>query len=164
MQYHIHHSQFSYVTREKFVRYVQEKHPDAVFVTELALKTQRGGYTSNTGAIYYQENPPAPHTNKFFSLYQYPNSFDGEVGRWAITGLQNFDPVVAAILTKESADLSWLTYSRFGHDFVYDPTGTAFIDGGREYTRTGGAALPQVVRLNLFTKTFELDGETLHAE
>ena len=158
------HSPYSYADNEAFRAYVSEKHPNAIFIEELALETKGGGYTDNPGIVFYQEDPPAPYTNKFFAYYCRPDMAARIEGRqpkdeWVITGLkEDWNPVVEVALHMPSRTLA---ISRYHHDFFSFPGG--FIDGGRDYTRYGGEVLPQLAKLNLLTMQFEYDGETYNA-
>lgn len=164
----LHHSKYDYADDQGMLSYVGEKHPTARFVEEIAIKTKGGGYTPNPAVVFYQKNPPAPYTNNFFAYYRYPDLSEiglelPNAGKWVITGLKDWDPVVDAILDEKEGG-GVLTISRFVHDFVRSPVSGAFIDGGRDYCRTGGTPLPKIVKLNLFTMTFELNGETQYVE
>lgn len=158
------HSPYSYAANEAFRSYVKEKHPDAVFIEEIAIELKGGGYTDNPGIVFYQENPPAPYTNKFFAYYCKPDlaaRIDGRQPKdqWVITGLkEDWNPVVEAAIHIPSRSLA---ISRYRHDYFAFPGG--FIDGGRDYTRLGGSVIPQVVHLNLLTMQFEYNGETYNA-
>lgn len=147
----------------KMADYIAEKYPDAVFIEELALKTKNGGYTSNPGIILYQENPPAPFTNKYFALYCKPD-YDAIISgaprkdQWVVTGLSTFDPVVEGVLVRDSRGGGTLAISRFAHDF-FQFQGDAAVDGGRDYTRIVGSAVTTIVRIDLQKKKFELNGD-----
>lgn len=159
MSYRVVRSKYSYYT-SKFAEYVKEKHPDAVFIEEIALKTTTG-YSDNPGIVFYQENPPAPYTNQYFAYYKRynPNPLEDGRGNWAIYGLVSFDPVVEGVLRRDGKGGGVIGISRYCHDyFQFTPNG--FVDGGRDYTRFGGSTLSDftVVKVNLLTKKFELDG------
>lgn len=158
-KFNLKRSPYSYWT-PKLQEYVKEKHPDAVFVEEIALKMVNGGYTDNPGVVLYQENPPDPYVNKFFAYYKKVDVLAYAEGRapndqWVIVGLPTFDPVVTALLNRKTGDLM---ISRYRHD--YWTHGACFIDGGRDYLRYGGSDMSNLeqVQLNLHTKEFEFDG------
>jgi len=139
--------------------YIHEKHPNARFIAEIALPTKGGGWTDNPGIVLYEENPPAPFTNQFFAYYKYPdNHISDERGKWLVTGLSKFDPVVEGVYDTTSGVVA---ISRYGHDYFTTSTGF-FVDGGRNYTRFGGSSLSHlaVVKVNLLTKTFIHNGVT----
>jgi hypothetical protein len=142
--------------------YLKDKHPDARFIEEIALKTRNGGYSDSPGVVLYQENPPEPFTNKFFAYYKPVDVAAIIAGTprnesWTVVGLSTFDPIVEGALVTNNKGGGVLAISRFRNDFFYY-TGSAFIDGGRDYTRLGGSPLPPVVRINLLTKKFEMNG------
>lgn len=178
--YVLHHSGYWYADAPQLKAYIKEKHPNAQFVTEIALKTRAGGFSENPGVVLYQENPPAPFTNKYFAYYKYLHpklaayamgaKGGGEGAEWAVVGLPDWDPVVSAIITPGPGGFeegAILTYSRYGHDYVDAPANygvKAAIDGGREYARILGDPLPQLVKVNLLTREFEFNGEVCHVE
>ena len=130
---------------------VLEFHPKATFIAEIALKTQRG-WSENPGQVFYDPEPPKKEYAHFFAYYFYPNG-----GKLVVTGQPHFDPIVDAMYepTPEGAVLVW---SRFRHDFVRSPVSPNCIDGGRDYLRCLGD--PEIVKLNLFEKTFKRKGRT----
>ncbi len=140
--------------------YINEKHPDARFIAEIALPTKGGGWTDNPGIVLYEEHPPAPFSNKFFAYYRYPDDpfskRDKERGKWVVTGLSNFDPVVEGVYDTTSGIVA---ISRYGHDYFTTSPGF-FVDGGRNYTRFGGSSLSHlaIVKVNLLTRTFIHNG------
>ncbi len=146
---------------DKLKAYIAEKHPSARFIEEICLRTKNGGYSENPGIVLYEETPPNGFTNKFFAYYKY---IDREAmltggedrGQWVITGLSNFDPVVEGILVPDKSGGGVLAISRYCHDFFQLPDGS-FVDGGRDYTRTGGSVLPTIVRIDLFKKKFQVE-------
>lgn len=151
-------SPYSYWT-DKFQAYVKEKHPDAVFVEEICLNA-KGGYTDWPGVVLYQENPPEPYKDQFFAYFLRRDMaalLDGRKGddQWVICGQPTFSPVVDALFNRKN---NTLIFSRFRHDFFEH--GGVFVDGGRDYMRYGGSDMKEtvVVKLNLLTKEFELDG------
>ena len=143
----------------KFDEYTQEKHPNAVFVEEIAIKTSRG-YTDHPGVVYYQENPPAPYTNKYFCFFKQRPDPLSDQGYWIIKGLDDFDPVVEGVLRTLPTGDRVIGISRYRHDY-FQFTNDGFVDGGRDYTRFGGSSLSDftIVKVNLLTKQFNLNGE-----
>lgn len=164
----LHRSAYFYADSPKFKDYVKGKHPEAVFVEEISLRLKNGGWSQNPGVVFYQENPPAPFTNKFFAYYNYgvpdlaARALNIEAtSSWVITGLSNFDPIINAIFTPHEEG-GTITISRFGHDYVTAPGGQTAIDGGRDYLRTLGN--PTIVPYNMFTRTFRLNNQEYNVE
>lgn len=115
-----------------------------------------------TGALFWQEKiptTPAGCTN-WFGYYwkrEYTNDFEliGKPGLF-VFGMEKFEPVIDAVYLPET---DVLMYSRYQHDFFYDPTGKVAVDGGRDYGRILGDRDSYVcVPYNLMTKTFTLNG------
>jgi hypothetical protein len=145
---------------------LRKHHPEAQFIEEISCRNTSGGQTPWGAAVFYQAVPPQPQWSNWFA-YQWQTApgeelIPGAKKHLVRTGLKEFDPVVDVLLerTKEGG---LLLLSRFGHDFVQSPSGL-FIDGGREYTRSGGwttpKAKPPVLKLNLLANTFEWKGKT----
>jgi hypothetical protein len=141
--------------RERAV--VQEHHPDAVFVEEMALRNKHGGYSQEPCLVFYQEKPPKPEYPNFFAYNRQP--INGDM-RWVRTGLPaTFSPVVPALF-----DDGVLIISRYGHDFVRSPVSENCVDGGPQLERVVGPlahdAVRYIVNVNLLTLTFEMGGRT----
>lgn len=135
---------------------VLEHHPNAAFVAEIALLTKGKGWTANPGQVFYDPKPPKKEYAHFFAYYFYPLS-----KKLVVNGQPHFDPVVDALY--EPTDFgAYLVWSRYAHDFVQSPVSDNAIDGGRDYCRILGN--PELVRLNLFKRTFRRKGRTYHVE
>jgi len=123
---------------------------EARFVEEMHFfSVNLKGYTGDiTAAIFWTEKlpPHIPNAQHFFGFYWRGNGI-------VVCGLPTFDPVIDAVLVKES---NTIIYSRAQHDFFYDPSGTVAVDGGREYRRiVGNFDAYECVKVNLLTKQFK---------
>lgn len=154
MVYQLYTSRYTF---DKEREVIQEHHPDAIFVEEMALRNKYGGYSQEPCLVFYSEKPKKPEWPNFFA---YNRQMRGGKLAWIRTGLPNkFTPIVPALLDGEV-----LIISRYGHDFVRSPVSENCVDGGPELERVVGplacGALDFIVRVNLLTLTFEKDGRT----
>lgn len=168
----LHHTPYYYADNEELMGKIAAEHPGARFVEEIACcKSKAGNWLEFPGLLFYQENPPDPAYPKFFAYQRVVDTYRGlqDDGTFFYktlrVGLPNFDPNINAIFVRNpETDGGWIVISRFGHDFVRAPLGNQFIDGGRDYIRTGGDPLPLVVPYNILTRTFRLNNEEYHVE
>lgn len=93
--------------------------------------------------IFYRETPHPKFGNKYFGL-----------GNNYIINADSVEELIFGMIDNGKGE--W-TYSRYGHDFL--SWGSAFIDGGRQYTRVGSnGTIPKV-------KYFKVkDGEFVEVE
>lgn len=125
---------------------VEEKYK-AKFVGQLALKTQSGGWSSDTcGDVYYQVTPPHDGWSNYFALIVRGKAIYITSGASAVDGL----------LTAVIADDGEIVYSRYRHDFRRSTDNSVFIDGGRDYVK--GSITGQYVNLKI------IDGEFYQLE
>ena len=106
-----------------------EKHYNALFVGDFALRTRDGGWSESPVAIFYQPNPNTDlgHTHYFGILVDHHKSI-------LITrGDSAFEQPIDGII----ADNGEVIFSRYRHDYVTSLDGSVWIDGGRDYTRSG---------------------------
>ena len=136
-----------------------------IFLEEMAWPQPNGDTGDQTGAIFFQEKPPKPEFSNWFVYYWRSDLaaiIDGcepQAPKLYITGIKTFDPVIANAIYLPDTDV--LMYSRYQHDFYYDPTGQVAVDGGISYGRTlGDPKLYAHVEYNLLTKTFYFEGKT----
>lgn len=117
------------VLSDKAVAYFETvKYPGSKFILDSCVKGA-WGWTDYPAAIFYQPNPPRgrPECTNYFGI--------------VIKGSQMFicqaidittvriDAVVA-----DDGDVIW---SRYRHDYRESNDGSVWIDGGRDYTRSG---------------------------
>ena len=103
-----------------------------------------------TAAIFWQEKIPTniPEATNWFGYYWTPQET-----KLMVFGLPaDYDPVISALLVHPS---NTIIYSRYQHDFFYDPSGKVGVDGGMEYGRILGNREDFTdVKLNLVTKQY----------
>jgi hypothetical protein len=98
------------------------------FVGEFCVKDQRGNWTEEPLAIFWQEIPPVPGYSHYFAVRI--SHFDNQVyisSGASVEGLR---------MTGIVADNGEVIYSRYRHDFVYSTDRTVFVDGGRDYVKS----------------------------
>ncbi len=113
-----------------------EEMKNATFVCDTCLRASGGGWVNDMVAVFANNSP----TNipcggsRWFGLY-FSHSF-GDPGvpsrlmiTNAISATEPFKGVVA-----ENGDV---IYSRYRHDYRVSPDGSVWVDGGRDYLRTG---------------------------
>ena len=110
------------------------------YMGDWAIQTKQGGWTEFPLAIFWQEIPPDPTFSNYFGIYyRYDLVLDKDKfppGDLLITnGASAFAKPLRAIV----ADNGELVVSHYVHDFRRSRDGSVWIDGGRNYTRHGGA-------------------------
>ena len=108
---------------------VEAKYPGAKFVGQFCLKTVDGSWSESPADIYYQPNPNKAlgHTH-YFGLICYRS------GVYITRGDSAVDPLITAAV----ADDGEIIYSKYRHDYNVSKDNSVWIDGGRDYTRSGG--------------------------
>jgi hypothetical protein len=124
---------------------VEEKY-NAVFMGDFCLRAKGGGWANAPAAVFWQAKPPVEGYSNYFALM-----FQGEQ-LYITSGASAFESDIAAI---EGPD-GEIIHSRYRHDFRSLKGGGGFIDGGRDYTRTGGDTLPKIVMLRAVGPMFEV--------
>lgn len=83
--------------------------------------------------IFYRDTPHPVFGNKYFGLLYHPITH-----KLLISSADWVEDLTFDIIQSEG----WYYYSSHRHDMVTTING--FIDGGRDYTRVGGSAIPTV--------------------
>lgn len=123
-----------------------------VFLEEMHWWSSKLNYWTGdvTAALFWQENIPQhiPEATNWFGYYWTPQD-----DKLMVFGLPaDFSPIIPALLVFPS---NTIIYSRYQHDFFYDPSGKVGVDGGRNYTRILGSRDDYTgVSLNLMTKQY----------
>lgn len=114
-----------------------EKHYEAKYVCETCIKNRDGSWANMVVSIFYQPDPAkVPEGgSQWFGLF-----FRAEVP-------EHCAPLQLCIVNAISAvenDIQGLVavngdviYSHYRHDYRRSPDGSVWIDGGRDYTRSG---------------------------
>jgi hypothetical protein len=122
---------FSCYTKE-IVDSILKHYPDSKFVMESALPT-RAGWSLDTCLVFYTKNKHPEGSNYMGVRVNERNSvivFDA---------IRCTEPMSAFLTPSRN-----VVYSIHRHDFQTDKETGAFIDGGRDYTRMGGADSPLI--------------------
>jgi len=109
----------------KQIAIIEEKY-NAKFIMETCLCHGDGEWLNSPALIFYTE-VAHPEGSNYFALYH--NGKDLMVTNAYDTVIE---PIAAVV-----ADNGDVIYSRYRHDYRTSPDGSVFIDGGRNYTRTG---------------------------
>jgi len=121
-----------------------EKMKSAKYVCETCLKGKGGGWLNQPVAIFWNINPaniPAGGSAWFGLLFQSdPFYTDLDPRLMIVNAISAVETPIQGVV----ADNGDVIYSRFRHDYRVSPDKSVFIDGGRDYTRTGSAAIGTV--------------------
>lgn len=105
---------------------VEEKR-NARYVGQFCLKDINGNWANHVADVFWQETPPNPEYSNYFALFVRNGTVYVTSGASAVEGE----------LVAVQAEDGEIIYSRYRHDFRQSKDGTVWIDGGRDYTRTG---------------------------
>lgn len=126
---------------------VVEAKYNAKFVGQFCLKTRNGCWAEDSAAdVYWQANPPVEGYSNYFGLIIQNGTL------YITSGASGVEPVITGVV----ADDGEIIYSRFRHDYRVSTDKSVFIDGGRDYTKTG--TLNRCVNLKV------IDGEFYELE
>lgn len=107
---------------------VIEKKYNAKFVGQFCLRTIGGGWQGDDCAdIYYQETPPVEGYSNYFGMV-----WQGGTA-YITSGASGVEGIISAV----EADDGEIIYSRYRHDMRYSEDKSVYIDGGRDYVRSG---------------------------
>lgn len=137
-----------------------EKMKNAVFVCDTCLRAAGGGWVNDSVAIFWNRDPAniPPGGSAYFGLfmkYRGPGEDTALMITNAISAVE--EPITGVVAANGD-----IIYSRYRHDYRHSPDGTAMVDGGRDYFRTGpvgiGTVTLQIVDGELkITKLHERD-------
>ena len=120
---------------------------NAKFVGQFCLKTVDGGWGESPADIYYVQNPDRSlgHSNYF-----------GLIVRNGTAYITRGDSAVEPLITAIAAADGEILYSKYRHDYNVSKDKSVWIDGGRDYTRSGS--------INHFVTLKVVDGEFYQLE
>lgn len=128
-----------------------EKRKDAVYVCDTCLRSRQGGWINKSVAVFWNKNPAniPEGGSPWFGMFYQSDHINIEWGKPqlyitnAISAVQTPDgvPVTITGVVAKNGDV---IYSRYRHDYRRSPDGTAMVDGGRDYLRTGPVGLGTV--------------------
>ncbi len=117
-----------------------EAHYEAKYVCETCLMNPGGGWVNQSVSIFYQ--PDASKVpeggSQWFGLFFRPAdrfSLDEDAPQQLciVNGISATEHDIEGIV----ADNGDVIYSHYRHDYRHSPDGSVWIDGGRDYTRSG---------------------------
>lgn len=123
-----------------------EERKDAVFVCDTCLMDPNGNWINSPVAVFWNKDPANIPTGgsawfgMFFNMdrpWEHPDYKGALYITNAISAVQH--AIVGIIAENDD-----IIYSRYRHDYRMSPDGTAMVDGGRDYTRTGPFGKGQV--------------------
>lgn len=104
---------------------VEEKY-NAKFVGQFCCKTRGGTWAESPADVYWQETPPEGYSNYFALITQM-----GSV--YITSGASAVEPLITGVVANDGE----VIYSRYRHDYRSSKDGSVWIDGGRDYVRSG---------------------------
>jgi len=115
-----------------------EGYYDADYVCETCLRSTSGGWVNFPVAIFYQpELFRVPEGgSQWFGIYRKAiNPFDenSETQLTITNAISAVEEDIQGIMAKNGD----VIYSHYRHDYRHSEDGTVWIDGGRDYTRSG---------------------------
>jgi hypothetical protein len=113
------------------IEVVEQKY-NAKYIGAWAVKTKDGGWSLHPVEVFYQPVLKDPSHSHYFGIYV---SHDGHV--YICNAESAFsDPILGVV-----ADDGEIVVSGYRHDYRTSTDGSAFIDGGRDYTRSNKVAI-----------------------
>jgi len=116
-----------------------EDHYNATYVFESCLKDVYGSWANFPAAIFYTEKAH-PEGSNYFGLYK---TEDGTV--MIANGIKATEEPFSGVMAKNGD----VIYSRYRHDYRTSDDGSIFVDGGRDYFRSGVYDKEQYVSLRV---------------
>jgi hypothetical protein len=127
------------------VKWIEEKY-NATYVFESCLKNRDGGWANFPAAIFYTKEAH-PRGSNYFALYM------DETGQPMITdGISATEGHIIGV----KAFNNDVIYSRYRHDYRTSPDGTVFIDGGRDYLKSGMYESDRFVNMKVIKDKLEV--------
>jgi len=105
---------------------IEEKR-NAKYIGAWSIKTKDGNWSLHPVEVFYQSELKNPSHSHYFGIY-----LDSEGRPWICNAASAFaNPIYGVV-----ADDGEVVVSGYRHDYRQSKDGSAFIDGGRDYTRT----------------------------
>ncbi len=125
---------------ENIAKIEEMKH--AKYVCETCLKGKGGGWINQPVAIFWNKDPaniPAGGSAWFGLFYKYEGP-DADAPLMITNAISATETPITGVVAMNGD----VIYSRYRHDYRLSPDGTAMVDGGRDYLRTGPVGLGTV--------------------
>lgn len=111
---------------------IVEKMRNAKYLGAWSIKTKDGAWSLHPVEVFYQPVLKDPSHSHYFGIY-----LDSEGRPWICNAESAFaEPIYGVV-----ADDGEIVVSGYRHDYRQSQDGSAFIDGGRDYTRTNRPAI-----------------------
>jgi hypothetical protein len=127
----------SWLPEESIIK-IEDKY-NAKYVFESCLKNVHGDWANFPVAIFYTEEAH-PQGSNYFGLYK---TEDGDI--MITNGIRATEEPFSGVMAKNGD----VIYSRYRHDYRTSDDGSVFVDGGRDYFRSGVYAKEQYVSLRV---------------
>lgn len=116
-----------------------EDKQNAVYVCETCLKGVGGGWINSPVAVFWNTDPAniPPGGSAWFGMFFKYDADSAETGKIGPLMITNAISAVENKITGVVAKNGDIIYSRYRHDYRLSPDGTAMVDGGRDYLRSG---------------------------
>jgi len=107
-----------------------EKLRDSKFVCESCIRTKYpdGNWANQPVAIFYGKEPHPISNSRYFALF-----INGDNNIMVANAQSAVDEPITGVI----ADNEEIIYSRYRHDFRKSSDNSVFIDGGRDYVKSG---------------------------
>jgi len=116
---------------------VEQKY-NAKFVGQLCMRTGDGQWAGDSAAdVFYQEKPPVEGYSHYFAL----------IMRNGVAYITSGASAVEGVINGVIADDGEIIYSRYRHDWRASTDKSTWIDGGRDYIRSGGKYRPVLIKI-----------------
>lgn len=103
-------------------------------------------------SVFYGKIAHPVSNSRYFGLYQHPMS--GSI--YICDGSSIEDLEITGVIANNGD----VIYSRTRHDYRYSPDGSVWIDGGRDYTRSGVYPPEKFVKLHVVDGKLKVKDET----
>lgn len=116
------------------IKRIEEKY-GATYICETCLADDKGNWRNEQAAVFYAEKAHPEGSNYFGLYWSYRFCFEeGDEPELMITDAITAVGVDMHGIVAENGDV---IYSHYRHDYRNSPDKTVWIDGGRDYARSG---------------------------
>ena len=128
---------------------------NAKFVGQFCIKTVSGSWAESPADIYYVENPDRSlgHSNYFGLIVRSGSAY-------ITKGDSAVEPLITAAVAKDGE----IIYSKYRHDYNVSKDKSVWIDGGRDYTRSGVGGSHFITLKVIDGEFYQLEEEDLDDE
>jgi len=131
-----------------------EARRNAKYVGQMAIRDAHGNWSEDVPAeIFWQETPPVEGYSNYFALFV----------RRGVLYITSGASAVEGVINGVVADDGEIIYSRARHDMRYSQDKSVWIDGGRDYMRSGMHGRFILLKV-VDGQWFELEGEEIPNE